>query len=220
MQSPIYAHVSGESKLISSSVLFVCSNNSSNCSKYFSPLSFYFANSNAIFPNLPFLNSSSIFLAVFSSSILPPDIISLIEGSEVNIYIDNGNYALKVGEAVILVPVPGIDYKETADVLRGSLPENIDRYPVEKLFDSLKRLSSQSDYVVFKQDRVQAGENYEPFNFPKANPEYVYNIQNLLSVIQQAKHIAQSDYALLLYGDQFLFMISPEPTDEEEEQNA
>lgn len=152
--------------------------------------------------------------------ILPPDIISLIEGSEVNIYIDNGNYALKVGEAVILVPVPGIDYKETADVLRGSLPENIDRYPVEKLFDSLKRLSSQSDYVVFKQDRVQAGENYEPFNFPKANPEYVYNIQNLLSVIQQAKHIAQSDYALLLYGDQFLFMISPEPTDEEEEQNA
>lgn len=150
--------------------------------------------------------------------ILPPDIISLIEGSEASIYIDNGNYALKVGDAIVLVPIPGLDYTETAELLRGTLPENIERFPVGTLFDSLKRLSSQAEYVTFKPDRVQAGDNYEPFDFPKANQNYTYNIQNLLSVIQQAKNIAQSDYALLLYGDQFLFMISPEPTDDEEEQ--
>lgn len=148
--------------------------------------------------------------------LLPPDIISLIEGNEVTLYVIDTTYVLKVGDATVYVPVPGVDYKETADTLRGALPEQIQRFPVGTLFDSLKRLSSSHDIVSFKPDRVIADADFEPFEFPTANENYMYNIESLLSVISQAKHIAQSDYALLLYGDQFLFMVSPEPMEGEE----
>lgn len=154
--------------------------------------------------------------------ILPPDIISLIEGTETKVYLfedsqSNKNvYVLEVGDSVVYVPMPDIsDYPEIAETLRGSLPENIQRYATSTLFDSLKRLSASHERVVFTGDKVQADEDFEPFSFPTANASFTYSIQNLLSVIQQTKHIAQSDYALLLYGDKFLFMISPEMTEEE-----
>ena len=149
--------------------------------------------------------------------ILPPDIISIIEGAESNLYLIDDNYVLAIGDSKLFVPVPELDYSETAEVLRSALPEGIERYPVGALLESLKRLSNSHDFVSFQADRVIADDDYEPFDFPRANPNYQYNIQNLLSTVGQAKTIAQSDYALLLYGDQFLFMISPEPTGEEEE---
>ncbi len=159
--------------------------------------------------------------------LLPPDVINFIEGQETEIFVldkqdEQGNvnttYVFNIGQGVVYVPAPSLDYKETADVLRDSLPENIERYPVGTLFDSLKRLSASHETVVFTQDRVVADEDFEPFNFPKANSSFQFNIQNLLSVIQQTKYIAQSEYALLLYGDKFLFMISPETTDDEVEE--
>lgn len=151
--------------------------------------------------------------------LLPPDIISLIEGSEVNLHIvNNDTYLLKIGDGVIYVPIPGLDYAEMADTLRAALPEQINRYPVAGLFDSLKRLSASHETVVFKKDRVQADKDYEPFDFPEANEDYSYNIQYLLSVLQQVKNIAQSEFALLLYGDQFLFMVSPEESAEADEE--
>lgn len=150
--------------------------------------------------------------------LLPPDVISFIEGQETELFVvaaqENGitrtTYVFNIGTGVVYVPAPDLDYAETADTLRAALPENIDRYPVGTLFDSLKRLSASHELVTFKPDRVEAEEDFEPFNFPKANKEFQYNIQNLLSVLPQAKNIAQSEYALLLYGDKFLFMISPE----------
>lgn len=150
--------------------------------------------------------------------ILPPDVIGLIEGSEATIYVTDKNYVLKVGNATVYVPIPGVDYKETADVLRGALPDQITRYSVSHLYDSIKRLSAAHTVVTFYKDKVVSDTDFEPFSFPDANEKYKYDVQSLLSILPQVKHIAQSDYALLLYGDQFLFMLSPEPTEGEAQQ--
>lgn len=151
--------------------------------------------------------------------LLPPDIISIIEGSESNIYIIGDNYVITIGDGKVFVPIPKLDYKESADILRGALPlpEEVKKYPVSTLLDSLKRLSASHDVITFTEDRILADEDYEPFNFPTANSDYSYNIQSLLSVAGQTTSIAQSDYALLFYGDQFLFMVSPETNEEAEE---
>ena len=142
---------------------------------------------------------------------LPPDIINIIEGTQFDIRIIDGNYVLAMNNGVISVPIPGVDYAETAETLRDSLPVNqLPEVPVKGLIDSLKRLSTFSDQVVFESDRVYAGDNFEPFNFPTANNQFIYSIQNLLSVLPFVRTIAQSDYALLLRGDKFVFMISPE----------
>ncbi|MCM1322835.1 MAG: hypothetical protein NC218_01480 [Acetobacter sp.] len=161
--------------------------------------------------------------------LLPPDVINFIEGQEVELQTvtstdSQGNvhttYVFNMSAGTIYVPAPELDYKETADTLRAALPENINRYPLGTLFDSLKRLSASHEMCIFKKDRVVAGEDFEPFDFPSANPKMEYNIQNLLSVMQQAKNIAQSEYALLLYGDQFLFMVSPEEAPDDGQTDA
>ncbi len=146
--------------------------------------------------------------------LLPPDIISLVEGNESKLYVEDKNYILSVGEAIVIVPIPQLDYTETANLLRGSLPEGIDRFPTVGLLDSLTRLRVFGDYVSFQTDKVVCEEDYEPFNFPTANLKYKYDINSLISVVGQGTHIAQSDYALLIYGDKFLFMVSPEPLEE------
>ena len=152
--------------------------------------------------------------------ILPPDIISIIEGSETEIFVAQGAYVIKLGSGIICVPIPELDYKDTADTLRDNIPENIKTFPVKSLADSLKRLSASHEYVVFTGDKVKADEDFEPFEFPTANPEYMYNIQNLLSIIGQTQNIAQGDYPLFLYGDKFLFMVSPETDDTQEAEEA
>lgn len=152
--------------------------------------------------------------------ILPPDIISIIEGSETEIFITEGAYVIKLSGGVICVPIPELDYKETADTLRENIPENIKMFPVKSLADSLKRLSASHEYVVFTGDQVRADEDFEPFEFPTANKEYMYNIQSLLSIIGQVQNIAQGEYPLFLYGDKFLFMVSPETDDSAETEDA
>lgn len=147
--------------------------------------------------------------------ILPPDIISIIEGTEAKLsVIDNSVYMLSIGDGFVYVPIPQLDYSDAAATLRNALPTDPQKYPVASLFDSLKRLSSSHETVVFDGTRVVADEDFEPFEFPAANPYFVYNIQNLLSVVQQTKNMTQTDFALLFYGDKFLFMVSPEPIDE------
>lgn len=147
--------------------------------------------------------------------ILPPDIIGLVEGTAFTLYATDLNYFLKVGDASVFVPVPQLDYSEAAATLRSALPENPEKYPVVGLLDSLKRLSALHETVIFNTDKIVAEDDFEPFNLPNANPSFVYSIQNLLSVVPHVKSITQTDYALLLYGDQYLFMISPEPTEGE-----
>lgn len=145
--------------------------------------------------------------------ILPPDVLDLVEGKETTINIVGDNYVMQIGEAFVFVPIPQLDYAETAKTLRSRLPEGAAKYPVGTLVDSLKRLSTFGDYVVFDGEKVLCGVDYEPFTFPTAVKEYQYNIQFLLTVLPQVRTITQIEGVMLAYGDQFLFMISAEPVE-------
>lgn len=142
--------------------------------------------------------------------LLPPDIVSLMEGRESNLAVIGNNYVVKIADAFVVCPIPEYSYAESAATLRNSLPPNITKYPVNGLLEEVKRLSSFGDYLSFDGTRVVVGENFEPFSLPSAVPEYSYAVQYLLTVLPQVTHIAQSEFALLLFGDKFLFMISPE----------
>lgn len=145
--------------------------------------------------------------------LLPPDVVMLMEGKEAQLSIVGDSFIIKIAEAFILCPVPSFDYSETAAVLRDSLPHTIEKHPVGNLFEGIKRLSAFGDFISFDKDRVIAGENFEPFSFKSAEPTFRYGAQYLLTVLPQVSHIAQSEFALLLYGDKYLFMVSPESKD-------
>jgi hypothetical protein len=142
--------------------------------------------------------------------LLPPDIAPLMEGREAYLEIIDNNYVVKMGEEYVVCPIPAYDYSGVAQTLRNSLPASIKQYPVGSLYDSVRRLSMFGDKLTFDGEKVLVEENYEPFNLPSAVKEFKYGIQYLLTVLPQVTHIAQSEFALLLYGDKFLFMISPE----------
>lgn len=154
--------------------------------------------------------------------LLPPDVIDFVEGKEVKINIVGTDYVLEIGAALVFVPTPQLDYSEIANTLRNTLPSDVVKYPVGKLFDSIKRLGTFSDYVIFNGTQVVCQGAYEPFSFPCANDSYQYNAQFLLTVLPHVKTITQTEFALLAYGDMFLFMISPVklPDKEVEEEGA
>lgn len=143
--------------------------------------------------------------------LLPPDVVTLMEGRESQLMVsEDGNFIIKIGEAFIVCPAPMYDYSETAEVLRNSIPASTKKYPVSGLFEEIRRLSSFGDFLSFDGNKVSVGENFEPFDFPSAEPTFRYGVQYLLTVLPQVTHISQSEFALLLYGDNFLFMVSPE----------
>jgi hypothetical protein len=145
-----------------------------------------------------------------SPILLPPDIVLLMEGKESQLEVVGSNFVVKIEEAFIVCAIPQYDYTRTAEVLRKSLPKNITKYPIGPLFEEVKRLSAFGDFLSFDGERAIVKDNFEPFSFKSAIPKFKYGVQYLLTIVPQVTHIAQSEFALLLYGDNFLFMISPE----------
>lgn len=148
--------------------------------------------------------------------LLPPDIVLLMEGKESQLEIIGDNFVIKIADSFLVCPVPNYDYSQTAQILRETLPIDITKYPVNGLFEEVKRLSAFGDFLSFDGERVLVGENFEPFIFPSADTFFKYGIQYLLTVLPQVTHVAQSDFALLLYGDRFVFMVSPEKGKDQE----
>ena len=146
--------------------------------------------------------------------LLPPDIVLLMEGKESQLEIIGQNFVVRIEEAFVVCAIPQYDYSRTADVLRKSLPKTITKYPIGFLFDAVRRLSAFGDFLSFDGEKVIVKDNFEPFKFLSAIPKFKYGAQYLLTIIPQVTHIAQSEFALLLYGDNFLFMISPEEEEE------
>ena len=146
--------------------------------------------------------------------LIPPDVVTLMEGREAQLMKLNEKYIIKLAEAFVICPIPNYSYSETAEVLRSSLPSTIQKYPVTGLLDEIKRLAQFGEFVSFDKTKVLVGENFEPFEFPTAEPDYNYGAQYLITILPQVSHIAQSEFALLLYGDNYLFMVSPETINE------
>lgn len=75
--------------------------------------------------------------------------------------------------------------------------------------DALKRLSSFGDEVVFKSDRIQTGENYEPFAL-NAQVESTFKIEQITSIIQYAKQLHICEDKLYLKDGSLTLLVSEE----------
>lgn len=141
--------------------------------------------------------------------LLPPDVQELVNGRQCLVQIENGKMYFKAPDFFIATAVPQIGEDRWWEDLRAMIPQQIEGKPVASLINSLKRLQLFGDYVTFSNNRVNAGENYEPFEFVEEVSTNNFEIERLNKILTTAVKIDRVNENLMFGNETSRFLLSP-----------
>ena len=141
--------------------------------------------------------------------LLPPDVQELVNGRQCLVQIENGKMYFKAPDFFIATAVPQIGEDRWWEDLRAMIPQTIEGKPVSSLINSLKRLQLFGDYVTFSNNRVNVGENYEPFEFVEEVSTNNFEIERLNKILTTAVKIDRVNENLMCGNETSRFLLSP-----------
>ena len=143
------------------------------------------------------------------SLLLPPDVQELVNGRQCLVQIQDGKMYFKSSDFYIATALPQMGEDRWWEDLRAMIPQRIEGVAVTSLVESLKRLQLFGDYVTFSNNRVNVGENYEPFIFVADMTDNNFEIERLSKILTTAVKMDKIEQNLMFTNETSRFLLSP-----------